>query len=110
MKCLSDENRYRIIELLLNRDYCVRALAHQLGITESAVSQHLSILRSAHLIVGEKRGYFTHYAVDRKVLKDAAKLLSDLSDYEPQALGCHMSATNNHTCRNKERLFGGNGS
>ena len=110
MKCLSDENRYLIIKLLLGHDYCVGALAHHLGITESAVSQHLNLLRAAQLIKGEKRGYFTHYTVDRSVLKDAAKQLSDLSDCVPNACGCHKSATGNHICRKKEGMSGGKGS
>ena len=60
MKALSDETRLKIINLLLNFDFCVGALSRQLGISEAAVSQHLQILRKAGLVTGEKRGYYTH--------------------------------------------------
>lgn len=67
-KALADENRFKIINLLLSQPYCVGALANQLGISEAAVSQQLQILRKAGLVKGEKRGYWTHYIVDKDLL------------------------------------------
>lgn len=61
LKALADDNRLLILRLLGRRDYCVRALARQLGISQAAVSQHLKVLRQAGLVSSEKRGYFTHY-------------------------------------------------
>ena len=63
-KILSVERRIRIIELLKRQPLCVNALAHFLGITQAAVSQHLRIMRDAEIVVGEKRGYFIHYRVN----------------------------------------------
>ncbi len=71
-KALGDERRFSIVQLLLERDYCVRALAHRLRISEAAVSQHLKLLREAGLVEGEKRGYWTHYSVKRDALRNAA--------------------------------------
>ena len=64
-KVLSDETRFKLINLLLTHDLCVGALAHHLGISEAAVSQHLKQLREVGLVKGEKRGYWTHYMVER---------------------------------------------
>jgi ArsR family transcriptional regulator len=72
LKSLADENRFRIINLLLTHDLCVGALACHLDISKSAVSQHLQVLRKAGLVKGEKRGYWTHYSVERSVLHDLA--------------------------------------
>lgn len=47
---------------------CVNALAHRLGVTQSAVSQHLRVLRQAGLVNGERRGAFVHYTLDRNAL------------------------------------------
>lgn len=80
LKSLSDKTRYDLIKLLLGHSYCVGALAKRLNISESAVSQHLKILREAGLVKGEKRGYYTHYYVDRDLLKEAAKEIIDLSE------------------------------
>ena len=72
LKALADENRMRILQMLLNSDLCVGALANHLGISKPAVSQHLQILRKAGLVRGEKRGYWTHYLVDRQALSAIA--------------------------------------
>ena len=40
------------------------ALAHKLGVSQSAVSQHLRVLRQAGLVRGERRGAFVHYTLD----------------------------------------------
>ena len=39
--------RYQILMLLLNHHYCGKALSAKLGISESAVSQHLQVLKTA---------------------------------------------------------------
>lgn len=87
LKLLADETRFQIVTLLLKHDFCVGALARQLGISEAAVSQHIRILRKGGLLKGEKRGYWTHYAVDREMLeliaeqfRKLAKLSADKQD------------------------------
>ena len=50
LKALADDNRLRILQLLLKTDLCVGALAKHLGISEPAVSQHLRILRKAGFV------------------------------------------------------------
>ena len=77
-KALADPTRLRLVKLLSERvpgelepdecgggPLCVNALAHKLGITQSAVSQHLRILRQARLVKGERRGAFVHYSLDQ---------------------------------------------
>jgi len=78
-KMLSDETRFELVNLLLTHDLCVGALARRLGISEAAVSQHLKQLREAGLVKGEKRGYWTHYMVERNVLTDLAGALTGLT-------------------------------
>ena len=45
LKALADENRLKIVELLLLHNPCVGAIAMHVGISEAAVSQHLKILK-----------------------------------------------------------------
>ena len=78
LKALADEKRLNILIVLLNRDLCVGALAARLGISKPAVSQHLKILRNAGLVRGEKRGYWTHYVVDKEAVTQIAKELDKL--------------------------------
>ena len=73
-KALSDPTRLRLVKLLNECEagickggpLCVNALANQLGVTQSAVSQHLRVLRQTGLVRGERRGSFMHYALDPK--------------------------------------------
>jgi DNA-binding transcriptional ArsR family regulator len=53
---------------------CVNALAALLGVTQSAVSQHLRVLRAIGLVKGERRGYHIHYFVNRAMLDRCCKL------------------------------------
>ena len=48
---------------------CVNALARTLGVTQSAVSQHLRVLKQAGLVRGQRHGYFVHYSLDRDRLE-----------------------------------------
>lgn len=82
LKALSDDTRLKIVELLLQQNYCVRALARKIGISESAVSQHLKVLRESGLLVGVQRGHFVHYDVDRNVLHELAKEIDRLATIE----------------------------
>ena len=78
LKALADETRFNIVKLLLAHDFCVRALAKRLAISEAAVSQHLQVLRKAGVVMGEKRGYFTHYRVENEALENASNCLLEM--------------------------------
>jgi ArsR family transcriptional regulator, arsenate/arsenite/antimonite-responsive transcriptional repressor len=83
LKALADEKRFRIIDLLQTHDCCVGALAGRLGISKAAVSQHLQVLRKAGLVRGEKRGYWTHYSVDKSAFHQIAEDLMRKTDQAP---------------------------
>jgi ArsR family transcriptional regulator, arsenate/arsenite/antimonite-responsive transcriptional repressor len=73
-KALSDETRLRLVMLLARQGtegaLCVGALARRLGVTQSAVSQHLAVLRAADLVIDERRGYYVHYRVNHARLDE----------------------------------------
>ena len=82
LKALSDETRLRIVNLLLTHDLCVGAVAHRLGLSSPAISQHIQVLRRAGFIKGEKRGYWTHYVVEQDLLNAIADKLILLGKQE----------------------------
>ncbi len=82
LKAIADETRMDILNLLLRQNYCVRAMANELNLTEATVSQHLKVLREAGLLVGEKRGYFMHYNVEQSALHKLAKEIEALAALE----------------------------
>ena len=61
LKALGEPMRLKIYQALLERKHCVRSLSKKLGISESAISQHMKIMKEAGLVSGEKFGYHTHY-------------------------------------------------
>lgn len=95
LKALADEKRFMIIELLLSKRYCVKALATHIGISESAVSQHLKVLKQAGLVIGKKESYFMHYEVNRDMLKEMGDSLLALSEFNEKTC-CHKKGT--HIC------------
>lgn len=70
---LADPTRLKLVRLLCRqRDpdaLCVNALAGFLGVTQSAVSQHLRVLKAAGLVQGERRGYHIHYFINPDTLE-----------------------------------------
>ncbi|MFO7820286.1 MAG: metalloregulator ArsR/SmtB family transcription factor, partial [Halanaerobacter sp.] len=82
LKALADKKRLKIVELLLKKDYCVKALAKEVEMSESAVSQHLKRLREVGLIVGEKRGYWVHYVVQVDEVVGLGQELIELTEQE----------------------------
>jgi len=69
LRALGHPVRFRIIELLMDGELCVKRLEELLGVSQSSVSQHLSRLRYAGLIESERRGHLVCYrlADDRAV-------------------------------------------
>ena len=53
--------RLKIYQALLERKHCVRSLSKKFGVSESAISQHMRVMKEAGLVYGEKYGYHTHY-------------------------------------------------
>ena len=68
LKALGEPKRFLLLQLMAERGYCVSALAMKSELSESSVSQHLKILREAGLVYGVKKGYYTHYCLDKDAL------------------------------------------
>ena len=75
-KVLSVDRRIEIIELLKKEAMSVNALAEALGVTQSAVSQHLRVLKAAGLVRDERQGYWIYYSLNREALEKARQRLN----------------------------------
>lgn len=78
LKALGGPMRLKIFHCLLERKHCVRSLSRELGISESAVSQHLKVMREAGLIYGERHGYHIHYLPKQEALDRLVDLFADM--------------------------------
>jgi DNA-binding transcriptional ArsR family regulator len=63
-RVLSDPGRVRLIVALLEGELCVCDLAAVTGLSETACSHHLRLLRSARLVRYRKQGRNVYYAID----------------------------------------------
>src|SRR5919106_6627390 len=63
-KVLGDTTRVRILDVLSQTELCVQDLAGVLGLTQSAVSHQLRLLRSSRLVRTRRDGRQIFYALD----------------------------------------------
>jgi ArsR family transcriptional regulator, arsenate/arsenite/antimonite-responsive transcriptional repressor len=78
---LGDATRWRIAELLAVGERCVCDLASDLGMAQSRLSYHLSVLLDAGLISQRKDGRWMYYSLNSKTCEAAARGLVRLSDH-----------------------------
>jgi DNA-binding transcriptional ArsR family regulator len=63
-RALGDPTRAKIVFSLLHQDLCTCDLAELTGISESAVSQHIRILRSLRLVKSRRTGKQVFHSLD----------------------------------------------
>lgn len=76
-KGIGNENRYRVLEALMKGSLAVGEIAERIGIPQPAVSQHLKVLQSAHLVEVERRGKEIFYSINITYMTKLLKRLAD---------------------------------
>lgn len=71
---LGDSNRMKILFALAATELCVCDLATVVGISESAVSQHLRLLRTLRWVTGTRQGKMVYYKLDDQHVHDLLSL------------------------------------
>jgi len=61
---LSDPSRAKIVYSLLHQELCTCDLAAIAGVSESAVSQHLNVLRRLRLVKSRRNGKIIYHSLD----------------------------------------------
>ena len=79
-KALSDPTRLKLVRLLGEHrgELCVNALADRLGVTQSAVSQHLRVLKLAGVVQGCRCGCRVHYSLNPERVEQCKTELSEM--------------------------------
>lgn len=62
-KALADEIRLKILHTLFDREQCVTDLTQSLGLSQSHVSHHLKVLKTAGLVSARRDGHRICYAL-----------------------------------------------
>lgn len=63
-KALGDNTRLKIVEALIEKDANVNSLVVMLGMTQSAISHQLKILKLNGIIKSERKGKEVYYSLD----------------------------------------------
>jgi ArsR family transcriptional regulator len=69
-KALGDENRIRILNLLIRQELCVCEIETVLDMTQSNASRHLNKLKTSGIITSEKKSQWVYYRVDNDFIKE----------------------------------------
>ena len=75
LKALADPNRRQILDLLKTKDMHVNELLKYFSITQASLSHHLEILRSADLVIAEKKWQFVRYSLNTSVIESFLRVL-----------------------------------
>lgn len=77
-KAFCDENRIRILQLLLDGEKCACKLLEEMNITQPTLSHHMKILCDSGIVKGRKEGKWIHYSLSDEGIENAQKYLSFL--------------------------------
>lgn len=96
LKALADESRVRILLAVQGRELCVCQIVELLGLAQSTVSKHMSILHQARLVESRKEGRWMFYR--------AADADSPVESREIAAVISRLLADNREACEDAQRL------
>lgn len=85
IKALGDENRLRIVNILLGNELCVCEVEGVLSMTQSNISRHLSKLTSSGVTKYRKDAKYIYYSLDEQTLLEhpfIAEAIKDLRGEE----------------------------
>jgi len=73
-KMLGDETRLKICLALARRELCVSDMACLLGVSESAISHQLRLLKAMRLVTYRREGKMTYYMLDDEHIEALIRL------------------------------------
>ncbi|MCX6382977.1 MAG: metalloregulator ArsR/SmtB family transcription factor [Actinobacteria bacterium] len=77
LKVMAEENRLKIISILIDGEKCVCDIWKNLSIPQNLASHHLKILADYRLVNFRKEGLWVHYSLNKKNLIKNISLLDD---------------------------------
>lgn len=79
-KGIGNENRYRILGILMKGSRTVGEIADKVHMAQPAVSQHLKVLKDSDLVLDERRGQEVLYSINVEYMTNLLhKLAKDVN-------------------------------
>ena len=111
-KALSDETRLNILLLVSKRIVCQKGISKYLVISDSAVSQHIKVLKEANIITGYKEGYYMLYHINEGIFNKCVSFINSISDTENilnditvSTIGCSDNCKSAQMCCKRKGLL-----
>jgi DNA-binding transcriptional ArsR family regulator len=74
-KAFANSTRLHILELLGGRDWAAAELQQELGISKANLSQHVTVMKTAGVIVRRRRGKQVYFSLAMPEVKQACHLI-----------------------------------
>jgi DNA-binding transcriptional ArsR family regulator len=69
-RLLGDPTRVRIVDALAGGQLCVHEISERIGISESAISHQLRLMRTMRIVRGRREGRCVYYTLDDQHVLD----------------------------------------
>jgi ArsR family transcriptional regulator len=83
-KALSEQNRLRILSLLMHGEMCVCEIECSLQLTQSTASRHLSALKQCNILERYKKSQWTYYKISERFMEEHQLLWKYLESELPK--------------------------
>jgi DNA-binding transcriptional ArsR family regulator len=93
LSAFANAKRLRILEILLDNEFRVGDLAQEVDLSQSALSQHLALLRGEGLVSTRREAQTIYYTASDQRVRKILNALQDLqSESKPVALRLERTA------------------
>lgn len=99
-RAIGDFTRLRLLLRLIDREACVTELTKELGMTQSAVSHQLSILKSHRLVTSRRAGKQVYYSRTKET-DLALQIIQAHQTYRPD--NPHRKSKTYHAASNNQQ-------
>ncbi|MCW0001632.1 metalloregulator ArsR/SmtB family transcription factor [Pararhizobium sp. YC-54] len=86
LSAMANPKRLLILSSLVNQEMAVGALANQVGLSQSALSQHLSKLRAQNLVTTRRDAQTIYYSSSSEAVLKVLKTLTEIYGDESSAI------------------------
>ena len=78
LKAIANEKRLKVLYYILEKEMTVGEIEKKVGLNQSALSQHLAVLRADDIVKTRRDAQTIYYVLKDERVKSILRLLSDL--------------------------------
>jgi len=78
LDAMANGKRLAVLDMISTKELSVGELSQAVGLSQSALSQHLSKLRSSHLVSFRREGQTIYYSCSSRTVREVLRLLKEM--------------------------------